>query len=844
MATTYWEKISFWVRSIVGPRSEYQPVSDPDYLMKSFIFRILIPLLFFTVTFVSCGSEESLRYRDFNEEWFFLEDPAPDPTRLSVTDPGWGQVHLPHDWAVEDFPIQDSLHVGPFKRDLPGGEDVGYLRGGTGWYRKTFTLEEPGKHVYIHFDGVQTETVLWVNGQRVGENLNGYTPFFFDITGYLKEGGEENQILVKVHCPTESSRWFPGAGIYRNVSLSVVDPIHVKVWGIGIQTPEADRYQARLRLEITLANRLEYPGEVELMAEAMDPGGNRIKIGSEVISLEADSETNILMEGIVEDPLLWDVDAPHLYTLTVRVRKEGKICDSYTTPFGIRTIGYSAEDGFTLNGKNILLKGACMHHDNGLLGAAAFPMAEERRVRIMKDHGYNAIRTAHNPPSREFLLACDRLGMLVIDEYVDTWVKPKRKNGYHRHFQEDWELSLANMIGRDRNHPSIIMWSYGNEIQERADPDGLFLAKQLIECIRSIDSTRPVTLGVNGVWDNPDLVWEDMDPVFKIMDIGGYNYRWVKYESDHERVPDRIIYGAETLPREVDEAWALVEKHSYVIGDFVWTCMDYLGESGIGHTNYRLIGDSTENFFQPWPWYVAWCGDIDITGNRKAQLSLRDVVWGNSRLELAVHEPIPAGHYELQHYWGWPREHQSWNWEGFEGEPLHVNVYTSYPKVRLELNGQRVEEKELSAGQFETSFVVPYAEGELVAVGVEHGEESERKSLITTGRPAKIKLEAEHSFVEADRQSLAFIRVSVCDDKGRIVPRDTSLIEIKVHGQGTLLAAGNGSPIIQGSIRDAKLNLYNGRGLVILRSNGEKGMIRLEAFANELDVAVVEIVAR
>lgn len=801
-------------------------------------------LICFVLVFPACNNfkENDQRLQDFNGNWRFIEKDLANAMDPNLDDSAWRIINLPHDWSVEDFLVQDSLHIGPFFKQLENGEDVGYLRGGTGWYRKKFSINEKNKIVFLHFDGIQTECELWVNGQFVGEHFHGYTPFYYNISPFLNDNERENVLAIKVSNPEQNSRWFAGAGIYRDVKISLVDPLHIKVWGLGIITREITTESALISVDVNLMNQSDQEREFEIRTTFLTPANKIIKGSSEKVSMIPGEEKAITLNQKIVSPQLWDIDSPNLYTIQAEILQNGTSIDAQSTKFGIRSIEFSATEGFKLNGNTILLKGACMHHDNGLLGAAAFKRAEERRVLIMKENGFNAIRTSHNPPSNAFLEACDKYGMLVIDEFVDMWLKPKRPNDYHQYFKHSWEGDLRNFVLRDRNHPSIIMWSYGNEIQERADSAGLVIAEDLIKTIKSIDDSRPVTQAVNGVWDNPDKTWVDMDRAFALMDIGGYNYRWVKYESDHERVPTRIIVGTETLPREIDEAWSLVEKHPYVIGDFVWTGMDYIGESGIGHTNYLPIGDSTMSFYQPWPWYISWCGDIDIIGNRKPQIKLRDVVWGRSKLEFAVHEPIPDGMHELHHYWGWAKEFQSWNWTGFEGKPLMVNVYSSYPTVQVELNGRLLEEKALNDSIFSCSFEVPYEKGILNVNGIKDGEIQEIKSIQTTGNPTFLKLLPECREIGASTDEIVFIKVEIRDEEDRLIPLNEDEILVKVSGVGSLLAAGNGGPVVQGSIQDEVFKLYNGRGIIIVRSDGLPGEITVEARCNGLKTETTRIV--
>jgi beta-galactosidase len=377
------------------------------------------------------------------------------------------------------------------------------------------------------------------------------------------------------------------------------------------------------------------------------------------------------------------------------------------------------------------------------------------------------------------------------------------------------------------------MWSYGNEISERAKPRGIEIAKMLVNKIKKLDDSRPTTQAICHFWDNPDQNWEEHSPAaFEVMDIAGYNYKYEKYESDHKLYPNRIMYGSESIAKEAFENWKMVEKHPYIIGDFVWTGMDYIGESGIGYSEYRKDDKEEWMSLPGWPWFNAWCGDIDLIGNKKPQSLYRDVVWHNTELEILVHEPIPAEKIEHISYWGWPKELNHWNWNGKEGDTLSVNVYSSYPKVKLELNGKIIGEKKIDQETGITAtFKVPYQKGELKATGIRKDNTTVSKILKTAGKPAKLNLKAERHTLKANRNEIVYIHISVVDSNNNVVPTSTLPIEAEITGVGELIAAGNGSPYIEGSIQDHLFNLYNGRGLVIIRSNGKTGMINLKVKA-------------
>lgn len=794
-------------------------------------FYVILSLFLTNCTITSNEYLSHYRNVDFNSDWLFHEGSTEQAEGVGFDDSGWERVDLPHDWSMKDYKQQDSLRHGPFLKGQEMGDDVGYLRGGTGWYRKHLVLEkeDQGKLVFLHFDGVQSEMKCWVNGEFVGSHVYGYTPFYFEITPWLNEPGQPNVIAVEVDNPGKNTRWFNGSGIYRQVTLSKVHPLYIDIWGLNVNTLQVHDAQADISIDVKLKNTFSFSREVTVRTEVLSPSGHPLIERSREKQLLPGATDTLRFLATLDQVELWEPENPFLYTLRAVLLESGEEVDQLEIPFGVRTIGYSASEGFLLNGNPLLLKGACMHHDNGLLGAAAFRRAEERRVEIMKNNGYNAIRTSHNPPSAAFLDACDRLGMLVIDESFDMWVEPKRPNDYHQYFEQWWKKDLETMLLRDRNHPSVIMWSFGNEVKERADESGIVIASKMIDFIRSFDATRPVTQAICSFWDQPGKAWDETAPAFELLDIGGYNYQWQNYRKDHQKFPDRIMYGSESVPEEAYENWKLVEELPYVIGDFVWTGLDYIGESGIGHSIFTEESGSGGTFLMPWPWYISWCGDIDITGQKKPQSYFRDVVWRESQMEILVHEPIPAGKTERVSFWGWPRERRSWNWEVDEGQPMQVNVYTRYPAVRLELNGRPVGEVQRSADSGVTAtFTVPYQKGELRAIGIRDGHEIESKSLQTTGPVARLNVIPERTTIEADRGEIAYIQLLVTDDQDRLVPMAEMPVIVEVSGDGELLAAGSAAPTIEGSLSNPVVPLFRGRALIIVRSNGKPGAIHIK----------------
>ncbi len=776
------------------------------------------------------------RTQSFDSGWKFHLGNVSEAEMESFDDSKWRTLDLPHDWSIEDVALVTGKNqIGPFSEDSQGKVATGHVVGGIGWYRKTFATDKSmeGKKVQILFDGVYMNSEVWINGQSLGVHPYGYTPFYYDLTSQLNPVGEKNTLAVKVSNIGKNSRWYSGSGIYRHVDLVVTDKVYIPIWGISVSTPEVTKEKAKVKIKIDLANETKEPGKLVITTHLIGPN-NPKKVEAET-TINPFSGEKVVAEQIFElkNPTLWTLDSPALYQAITEVSFNGKIVDQQTTTFGIRSIAYSADKGFLLNGEPIELKGGCMHHDNGPLGSATIDRAEERRVELMKKFGFNAIRTSHNPPSRQFLDACDRLGILVIDEAFDQWQRPKNPDDYNLYFDQWHQRDLEAMILRDRNHPSVVFWSIGNEINERVDPSGLEIMKKLSAIIKKIDDTRPITEAICFFWDHPGYKWESTVPAFAQLDVGGYNYQWREYENDHKIAPERLMMGTESFPREAFENWQMVEKHPYIIGDFVWTAMDYLGESGIGHSSVKK--DTKDTFSMNWPWYNAYCGDIDICGFKKPQSYYRDVVWKVSNLEMAVHSPIPAGMKEVVSMWGWPDEQQSWNWSGSEGQKLQVNIYSNYPEVRLELNGKVIGTKQVSPEtKLTATFEVPFEAGELKAIALKDGKDVETKILKTTGKPAKIKLIADRSELKASRNDLVYVTVEVVDENDNLVPNANLPIQFNVEGTGELAAVENGNPADMKSFRTPQVTSFKGRGLVILRPAGTSGEIKLKAESSGL----------
>ncbi|MEA3400637.1 MAG: glycoside hydrolase family 2 TIM barrel-domain containing protein, partial [Armatimonadota bacterium] len=615
----------------------------------------------------------------FDHEWrFHLDEPSLWHWQREPDISTWRLLDLPHDWSIE-------LPRDPAN---PSGSSGGYFAMGRGWYHKTFAAPEEwrGKKVFIEFEGVYMNAEVRLNRNLLGRHPYGYTSFIYDLTPYLTYGSAENALSVMVdNTGQRNSRWYSGSGIYRHVWLLVAHPVHVGHWGVYVTTPQIGPEEATVRVHTTLENESAAGCEATVRSRIIAPEGLPAGVSESTASIDAGSRHEYAQDLQVSRPQLWSPIAPHLYHLETEVIVGDQIVDTATTPFGIRSLHLDAKTGFLLNGQPLKLKGGCVHHDNGVLGAASYDRSEERKVELLKASGFNAVRCAHNPPAPAFLDACDRLGMLVIDEAFDCWCEGKTPHDYHVTFDDWWRRDLDSMLYRDRSHPSVIMWSIGNEVHERAGRSGgVELARMLADHVRAVDPTRPVTAAINdghGAWP-----WRQTDQVFAALDVGGYNYNQSQYSSDHERVPQRVIYGSESTAGEAFEHWMSVLELDHVIGDFVWTALDYLGEAGIGRVYFE---GEPFSFLGDHPWHQANCGDLDLCGFKRPQSYYRDVLWERGDpLYIAVHSPVPEGKTPALTYWGWQDVWPNWTWLGREGQSFQVDVYSACEKVELFLNDE------------------------------------------------------------------------------------------------------------------------------------------------------------
>jgi beta-galactosidase len=779
----------------------------------------------------------------FNDGWRFLKAEAEGAQDPGFDDSKWTEVRLPHDWAI-DGPFDSKLN--PHTGALPIF--------GTGWYRKTFVLPDNLKDRYwtIEFDGAMSNAHVWLNGHELGSRPYGYIGFAFDLTPYLKFGGQENVLAVRLTPEDHSSRWYPGAGIYRNVWLDSTSSLHVAHWGVYVTTPEVSDEKSTVAVKTEVRNRLKHDAQITLRTSIVDADGKRVGQSETGATIPADAMQAISTRLTIVQPKRWDIDHPYLYKLVSEVIDGKRVVDRYVTPFGVRTIAFDKEKGFLLNGRHLKLQGVCNHHDLGALGAAVNRRATERQLEIMKAAGVNAIRTSHNPPSPELLELADEMGLLVMDEAFDMWRIPKVSNGYSKYFDAWSEQDVRDMVRRDRNHPSVILWSIGNEIPEQGRPDGWEQAKRLVNFFHEEDPTRPTTSAFNE--------WKEaiQNKLADQVDIPGFNYQPMRYEQIMKDHPNWIIVGSETascvssrgtyhLPIEKYEKHESLQLSSYdiiaprwaycpdveftyqdrfpsVLGEFVWTGFDYIGEP----TPYFNRG-ATE---RDWPARSSYFGMVDLAGFPKDRYYLYQSVWSKK----------PMVHL-LPH----------WNWQGREGQNIPVMSYSNGDEVELFLNGKSLGRKkrfaemvELPVGpnvtpdrKFESKYrflwQVPFAPGVLKAIAYQNGQPVASEEVRTAGPAARVRLMPDRKTIQADGDDLSFITVRIEDKDGNLVPEADNLVHFAVTGSGVIAAVDNGNAATVEPFHADQRRAFNGLALLIVRSRpGQTGEARIAATSDRL----------
>ena len=819
-----------------------------------------IKFLLLTCLFVaSCNTViENTEPVSFNEGWKFHKGVARNAQYISFDDSSWRDQNLPHDWAIEGpFDIQYNARSGglPFH--------------GEGWYRKSFNVPKnaKGKHVTVHFDGAMYNAKVWLNGVLIGHRPNGYIGFSVDLSEHLNYGGE-NLMAVQLTPEDLSSRWYPGAGIYRNTWLEINNPVHVAKWGTFITTPTITNESASVNIQTEIENTTSINKTITIQTLIFSKENKELSTVSETITVNKNEISIINQSTVIVNPKLWGLQSPYLYRAETKLFEKGNLIDTYNTTFGIRTIKFGSDFGFKLNDEPTKFQGVCLHHDLGPLGTAVNKRATERQLEIMQDMGVNAIRTSHNPPSPEQVQLCDQMGLMIQVEAFDMWKKPKVENGYSKFFNQWHQQDLRDMIRAFRNSPSVVMWSIGNEILEQSDKiNGKRIADELALICKQEDPTRPTTAGFNyypapiknGLADAIDLV--------------GWNYKPRKYKEIIDQQPDWVIYGSETsstvssrgvyhLPIEkyelheslqitsydlIGPPWAYppdiefesLENNPNNLGEFIWTGFDYLGEP----TPFGGKDNSTNGYWNgDWPARSSYFGAVDLCGIPKDRFYLYQSQWTTK----------PMVHV-LPH----------WNWKGMEGKEIPVFSYTNCDEVELFVNGKSYGKKikgidktpipinfiDWEGGRYQGDFMspyrlhwnVPYQAGEIKVVGFIDGKKVTEKQIKTAGKPARIELIADRELIKSDGEDMVFVTVRVVDKEGNLCPNSDNLINFEIEGQGAIVAVGNGNAATTEPFQSNKRKAFSGQCMVFIKAFKDAGHINLKATSEGLTLAQVQV---
>lgn len=764
----------------------------------------------------------------FDFDWRFVKADPSAAQAVDFDDSSWRRLDLPHDWSIEETP----------NKDMPRGNVSGYFPGGIGWYRKHFVMpaEAQGRRFIIEFDGVYLRSDVYLNGQHLGNRPYGYVSFQYDLTPHLKYGGD-NVLAVRVnHFNAPTSRWYSGTGIYRHVWLTSFDPLHIGQWGTYITTPKVSPTAASVRIRTTVQNEYAQTKPCSLVTTIEDPAGKDVASITSTQEIPAGGRSDIEQTVEIPSPAIWSLEQPRLYVAKTVVKEAEQTRDTYRTPFGIREARFDPQKGFILNDRSTKLKGVCLHHDGGCVGAAVPERVWERRLEILKNMGCNAIRTSHNPPAPEFLDLCDRMGFLVFDEAFDKW----QAGGYYgKYFEQWWQRDLDAMILRDRNHPSIIIWSVGNEVSEQGKAEGTQILRQLTEHVRRQDPTRPVTYAAYP--DRGERCVNNND-FAEALDVVGYNYQESWYEEDKKQHPNRIVLGSENCPffrykgaigtvRHVSQEfapvnpWYDVAQHDWSTGQFIWSGIDYLGESS------------------GWP-SKGWCnGLIDTCGFLKARAGFHHAAWSTEPVvQIAVMDDsldIDPGRAP----WSWPKMWRGWNYPT-KDIMLRVQTFTNCRTVELIRNGTSFGERESAAYPNSTiEWYVPYLPGKLQAIGRNDvdGKPIATDQIQTAGAPAKIVLKPDRTSIATDGQDICNIEVSLVDDKGILVPHDDRQITFEVSGAGKLIGTDNGDLRSHESYKGKLRTTRWGRCLAVVQSTRTPGEISIVAKTAGLADASIKI---
>ena len=786
---------------------------------------------------VPCCAQAPRERQLFDNGWRFHLGDVSQGQATTLADKNWRAVDLPHDWSIE----------GPYSPKSAAG--TAFLPAGIAWYRKTFQLPVSlrGRKVTIRFDGVYRDSTVWINGVLLGSRPYGYSTFEYDLTPHLRPGGASNVLAVRVdHSVVADSRWYPGSGIYRHVWLTATGPVHIGQWGPYITTPVAGETEALVSIETPVLNESQAEARATVVTSILNGRTEEVASVKGEEPVAAGKDRTFTQQVAVPHPSLWSPAQPHLYTAVSRVYLDGKVVDEQHTSFGIRSFYFSPDKGLVLNGRPIKMKGVCIHHDLGALGAAFFEEALERRLKTLQEIGVNAIRCSHNPMAPEFYDLCDRLGLLVMDEAFDEWIGGKRKwaegrntgavarRGYNEAF-ETWGVRDAqDMVLRDRNHPSIVMWSIGNEIDYPTDPfvhprgrrdDSIppdagkpeflsanlmpAIARRLIAAVKQFDGTRPVTMAL------ADIDASNATGVANLLDVVGYNYLEQHYERDHKAYPNRVIYGSENS-RGLD-AWRAVAVNDYVGGQFLWTGINYLGEA------------------ERYPTHGSNAGLLDLEGFRKPDAWFRQALWSDKPMVYAAAWGAGSDEARLS---GWPRNLgrtplvERWGWTADPRKNIPIEIYSNCDSVELLLNGRSLGEKPIADRLLPALvWTVPNEAGTVEILGKKSGAIAARFQLKTVGPPERIELSPDLQTLRNDGRQVSTIVVQAVDRNGNRVPDAAQTVSFEVAGAGRLVAAGNADLTDGSSVTTNQVKLYQGRAVATVRSAAGSGKITVRATA-------------
>lgn len=724
------------------------------------------------------------------------------------------------------------------------------------------------KTVILEFEGVYTNSMVYLNGDYAGGCPHGYTNFYIEAGPFLKYGAANE---LKVLCKTcEDTRWYSGVGIYRGVKILVSELVHIVPDSYRVAAPEVDEDGATVEVSFAVENRGHKTVATSVTTVLTDAEGRQVGRRESTLTAFAGAPQTVRQRIYVENAKRWDIDAPYLYTASTRLESGGTALDEERTPFGIRTLALDPVHGLRINGKTVKLRGACVHHDNGILGAAAVERAEERRVQLLKEAGFNAVRSAHNPISKAFLDACDRVGMVVMDEVSDMWTRGKNPYDFAAAFPYYWETVCERIVAKDYNHPSVVLYSIGNEIPETGTPHGAAIGRKLAEKIRSLDESRYVMNSINtmlAVMDkmkdllggkmggeinetmnnagdmmaqlnDSELVTAATKESYDCLDACGYNYATSRYALDKRLFPNRVLVGSETKPAQIAENWAEITKYPHAIGDFTWTGWDYLGESGIGKIEYAEDG-ATPGFMGEYPWFIGYCGDLDITGLRRPISYYREIVFGlRQEPYIAVEYPKHYGKTPIMGMWSFVDAIGSWSWKGYEGKPVRVHVFGCGDSFALLCNGREVGGGALK--EFRGAADIVYEPGELTAVVYKDGAEASRTVLRSAQGPVHLELKADRGVIRANDTDLCYVDITLRGENGVVDNMADRRVTAAVTGAGRLAGLGTGNPTSEENFLAGAYTTFDGRALAVVRPTG-CGEITLTVQAEGLEAKSLTI---